>query len=161
VIYENLVEGTYRFLLQVWTSSNELSQDTVDVYVHSAFLTNQQAPIISTSQLDVESDKSTDLNLIYDNLVQIELNYMPSEFSQNTKESFVRRLEVLLQQSKFNFNNLKVILINTRVATASKSSHVVLEFFACEDLPVESNSNRDLNNVFDFKNYASLEQVRL
>ncbi len=154
--YENLVEGTYRFLLQVWTNSNELSQDTVYVYVHSTFSLYNNIDTANTR----ESEKSSDLNLIYDNLIQIELDYNPSEFSQNIKDDFLRRLEILLQQSKSNFNNLKVILTNTRVSTFSKTSRVVVEFFACEDLPVDTNTNKDPNNVFDFKQYANLEQVR-
>ena len=116
---------------------------------------------------------NNELQLVYSNLIQIELDYKPQEFTQNIENKFLRQLEILLQQSGggagtkkqqgFTFNNPKVILMNTRTSisstkSSSSSSCVVLEVFVCED--ESSNSGGGLTgNVFDFKKYARLEEV--
>ena len=48
VIYEQLVEGEYKFLLRVHTNRDEVSQDVINVYVHS-FLNPNQNLLDSTS----------------------------------------------------------------------------------------------------------------
>lgn len=158
-IYENLVEGVYRFVLSLESSTGEFTRDTVDVIVHSSYIAQSD----SSKHLDLESLGSRhDLQVVYDNLVQIELSYTPEEFTQFIENDFISRLEILLKKSDHKFNNPKVILTNTRISSHSKNSHVILELFVCEDLSaVFVENHRKELNVFDFKEHADLEEVRV
>lgn len=161
VFYENLVEGVYRFVLKITTNEydqskqawvDHFSQDTVDVFVHSSYISKQHELTDNSAADNFKSH--ADLQVVYENLIQIELDYKPEQFTQLIENQFIQRLEILLKQSDFKFNNPKVILTNTRISSGSKSSRVVLEFFVCED----PNVNSRKENIFDFKKYAKLEE---
>lgn len=155
VIYENLMEGVYRFMLKIYSLNGEMSQDTVDVYVHSSYITDSYDDKSQIKSSQTFHHSLTELQVVYDNLIQIELDYKPEKFSQAIENNFVKHLEVLLKQSKLNFNNPKVIHTNTRISTGSKKSRVILEFFVCEDLPLVFNEDV---NIFDFGKFSELEE---
>lgn len=158
--YENLVEGVYRFVLSMESSTGEFSRDTVDVVVHSSYIAQRPDSDKSSNQMDLDSLGSRqDLQVVYDNLVQIELSYTPEEFTQFIENDFISRLEILLKKSDHKFNNPKVILTNTRITSHAKNSHVILELFVCEDLSaIFIENHRKELNVFDFKKHADLEE---
>lgn len=48
-------------------------------------------------------------------------------------------------------------MTNTRVSVGRRQSRVVLEFFVCDDIPIEENNQNDLI-VFDLKKYFHIEE---
>jgi hypothetical protein len=127
------VPGVYKFVLKVWTNTDEFSQSIVTVYVHSflnANLAAQQQHKSSTNKLlDVNSQ-----NLINQNLIEIKLDIEPSLFSEYVKERFLTKFQMLLQEQKveFKLDEPNVILINSRISADGKKSIVVLELIVTD-----------------------------
>lgn len=126
VIYEQMVEGVYRFILRVWTNTNEYSQSTVHVYVHSTVNSNRSSssPSWSPQQLN-------------ENIILVELDIEPSLFSEYLKERFVNQFQIMLNEHRRQFKLLKprVILVNSRIAAPvsySKKSSVILELIVTD-----------------------------
>lgn len=140
VIYEQLVEGEYRFLLKVWTNDNELSQDTVHVYVHSS-TSNSDA----NSTISLNSSLKSESPSLNDNIVQIELDIKPSLFSEYLKEQFLTKLQILLQQQvELKLKQPKVILVNTKIIINSKGKSSVLLELIISDILDEKIKTADL-----------------
>ena len=138
VVYEGLVEGSYKFLLQIWTNTKEFSQDAVVVQVHN-------------------NEKSLILKEVYKNLVKIELNYNVLEFTQGIKDNFIAQLQIIVQQSHLKFKNPKVIIFNTRVSSRNKKNYVILEIFAIQDID-EDIGIISRQTFFNVKSYIDLSQ---
>lgn len=116
VMYEHLVEGVYTFWLRVWTNTNEMSQNTVHVYVHSSSVPQSN---------QVNMNQSSELS---DNIVQIELDIEPKKFTESVKQEFLNKLQMfLLQAAELNLKRPKIIEINTRISTKEEKSTVILD----------------------------------
>ena len=141
VVYEQLVsEGVYRFLLKVWTNRNEFSQDIVDVYVHS-YVKNpednqqeveNQASSNSLNQQPTQN-KSNSVN-INSNVIQVELDIEPKQFTEMKKELFLEKFRAYLQQeSDLKLKQPKVLLVNVKKSNRYKKSVVLLELLIVEE----------------------------
>lgn len=155
--YENMIAGTYIFILKVWTNTNEFSQDVVKVHVHSVPVGDRPAEKpISWSQ----HSSSLSAHLV-ENLIQVELNIRPDLFSESMKNQFITRLEVWLRQQFAHNKQLtltmpKIYVINTRVVTNSRytnKSNVVIELVIVDlgdvknSQPVVDNNQIDLTRL--------------
>lgn len=137
-----MVEGEYRFMLKVWTNTNEYSQSTVHVYVHSTLNTNR----IQMGQ----QRKYKQENELNENIIQIELDIEPNLFSEYLKDRFLSKFQLMLQEQKmFKLMHPQVVLINTKIASPvgySQKSSVILELivtdlinegFRSEPMPIQ------------------------
>jgi hypothetical protein len=167
VYYENLIEGTYTFILRIWTNTNELSQDTVQVHVHgtpqlSAHSSSQMIVSHSGSSFLVPFDKQN----LAENLVQIELDIQPNNFNEFLKKQFLRKLEILLKQYEmFKLQNPRVFLINTKVFfnTYTSKSTVILEVIITDSKQVNMNENElddEIDANFDDQTMAGREIIK-
>ena len=135
VIYEQLVEGEYKFLLRVHTNRDEVSQDVINVYVHSFVNPNQNL-------LDSTSNYSNNVN-ISQNIIQIELAIEPSKFTESIKNEFVNQFQLLIQQQpEFKVKQAKVIVLNVKTSTMFKKSTILLELLIIEDMIMSFESNK-------------------
>jgi hypothetical protein len=126
VMYEHLVEGVYTFLLRVWTNTDEMSQDTVHVYVHSS-----SVPESNQANMNQSSELS-------DNIVQIELDIEPKMFTELVKQEFLNKLQMFLLHAELNLKRPKINVVNTRISTKEEKSTVILDLLIVDqanDLP--------------------------
>ena len=119
-----MVEGTYKFILKVWSKTGEFSQDTINVHVHS---------YMNSSELYNKNNKSIIENqYINENIIQIEIDTEPKQFTEAFKANFLNKLNILLQQSKLQ--NPRVVLVKTDVSLKLKKSRVILDILVCENV---------------------------
>jgi hypothetical protein len=148
-VYEQLVEGVYRFILKIWSNSNEFSQDVVHVYVHSHL--NSSKSINSDTTDHKNHRELVNKEFINENIVQIEVDIEPKFFTESVKNSFLNKLQILLQQSELK--NPKLLLVNSKVSFKSAKSRVILEVIVCED-----SSSQHNDDTFDYEYLIKLSQ---
>ncbi|RNA39755.1 hypothetical protein BpHYR1_012044 [Brachionus plicatilis] len=120
VVYENMVEGEYRFVLKVWSSEGEFSQDFVHVFVHGSTNENVSAQAHNPAHIN-------------QNMIEIELDIEPSLLSEGLKIEFLNKLQnFLLQNKEFRLTDPKLVLINSRLSYLEKKSSVVLELLVTD-----------------------------
>ncbi len=142
VMYEHLIEGVYTFLLRVWTNTNEMSQDTVHVYVHSSSVSQDGR---------ANTNQSSELS---DNIVQIELDIEPKIFTESVKQEFLNKLQMFLLQAELNLKRPTVNVINTRISTKEEKSTVILDL-----LIVDRASDLSSKETIDEMSIYSKSQV--
>lgn len=154
VVYEQLVEGVYRFILKIWSNSNEFSQDVVHVYVHSHLNSSKSISSSSSSNTMDHTNHQELINkeFINENIVQIELDIEPKLFTESVKNSFINKLTILMQQSELK--SPKLLLVNSKVSFKSTKSRVILEVIACED----SSTQQPNEDTFDYEYLIKLSQ---
>ncbi len=154
VVFENLEVGLYRFLLQVWTNTNDFSQDTVHVHVHSS-LNNKPFSKEESYSLTDEMD-------IQDSLIQIELDIDPVSFTEIKKQKFLEKFQQYLYNPEFKLKRPSFILVSTKISTKLKKSTVLVEFLVVENELDDSNGSAyntaliNLTNSFVLKENQKL-----
>lgn len=143
VVYEQMVEGVYKFLLRVFTNSKEYSQSTVHVYVHSTLNSNRTS---SSSKSSISSSKYRQERELNENVILIELDVAPSMFTEYLKEHFLEKFQQMLDEHRkqFRLTKPRVILLNTRIVAPldySTKSSVVLELIVTDIVQGESSSS--------------------
>jgi hypothetical protein len=142
VVFENLEAGLYRFLLQVWTNTNDFSQDTVHVHVHSS-LSNKPFSKEESYSLTDEMD-------IQDSLIQIELDIDPVSFTEIKKQSFLKNFQEYIQQPEFKMKQPSLIFVGTKISTKLKKSNVLVEFLVVENEFIDSNGSAIISLANNF-----------
>lgn len=140
VIYEQMVEGVYKFTLRVWTNTREYSQSTVHVYVHSTLNSNRTASASPVTSTRPTYRQEHELN---ENVILIELDVEPSMFSEYVKDRFLTKFQQMLDEHRRQFGLVKprVILLNTRIAAPldySTKSSVILELVVTDVVQVSA-----------------------
>lgn len=132
----------YRFLLQVWTNTDDFSQDTVHVYVHSS-LDDKAISKEETNSFANEVD-------LQNNLIQIELDIDPSSFTEKKKLLFLQNFREYIKEPEFKLKNPTLIIVSTKVSTKLKKSNVLIEFLVIENDFINSNNSLITNLANEF-----------
>ncbi len=142
-----MVEGTYKFILKVWSKTGEFSQDTINVHVHS---------YMNSSELYNKNNKSMIENqYINENIIQIEIDTEPKQFTEAFEANFLNKLNILLQQSKLQ--NPRVVLVKTGISLKLKKSRVILDILVCENVE-EINETKLNQDLFSFDYLVKIAQ---
>ena len=138
-------------MLKIWTNTNEFSQDTVHVIVHP-FIAYE-----ATSDLGKNSQDPI-FKFINKNIIQIEIDLEPKYFTESLKQNFLKKVEILMQQSELKFKKPKIILINTLVSTRSAKSRVMVEFLVAEDYAPENLKAKQTEDTIESRKLAEISQ---
>jgi len=95
---------------------------------------------------------------INENIIQIEIDTDPRQFSEAFKANFINKLNILLQQSKLK--NPRVILVKTDVSLKLKKSRVILDMLVCENAEEEQKINKTSlsEDIFSFEYLVKISQ---
>jgi hypothetical protein len=112
---ENLIEGDYTFILNIWTSKTvgevneeDFSQDTVKIFVRrSHSLSTESIPQKSNKTVN-DNDFDDDYKL--DNRLRIHLDENPLKFTELAKRNLISSLEILFKMKPLSLVKPKIVL---------------------------------------------------